>query len=176
VSRKKSSKIRLEDLSPKYREQALKQLAELGRLPHDVFGGAEADPPTAKKGRYTVSKAEERTEDGIVFDSKWEMELYSILKRLLGRERFELQPVFELQPAFKDGKGKAVRKVEYIGDFLVDGEHVIDAKGHKTEVFRLKEKLFIYKFKKPIHCINKKGNYNKSYEAVKKYLEGLDLI
>lgn len=61
----------------------------------------------------------------------------------------ELQPVYELQEGYKRGKRK-VQPITYIADFLVtykDGRQaVIDVKGVKTEVYRIKKKLFEYKY------------------------------
>lgn len=61
--------------------------------------------------------------------------------------QFSLQPVYLLQPAFKKN-GRTIRKIEYIGDFLVeysDGSRaVIDVKGILTDVFKIKRKLFDY--------------------------------
>lgn len=90
--------------------------------------------------------------DGIEFDSQKEANYYAKLK-LLQRagevKKIELQPEFELLPRFKKN-GRTYRPIKYIADFKVtysDGTvEVIDVKGHKTEVFRLKEKMFEYQY------------------------------
>ena len=91
--------------------------------------------------------------DNIKFDSKLEANRYSELK-LLERagEIFDLklQPRFLLQPNFKY-KGKTHRKIEYVADFeyICNGQVIVeDVKGVKTEVFKLKEKLLLYKYPK----------------------------
>lgn len=90
--------------------------------------------------------------DGIVFDSKHEAERYCELK-LLARageiRELMLQYPFELIPAQKDEHGKTIeRPICYIADFVYfdrDGNLVVeDAKGMKTEVYKLKKKLMLY--------------------------------
>lgn len=55
-----------------------------------------------------------------------------------------LQPRFLLQEGFRKN-GKAYRKIEYVADFMYeqDGKLIIeDVKGIKTDVYKLKQKLF----------------------------------
>ena len=91
--------------------------------------------------------------DGIKFDSKLEAQRYKELK-VLERARLikdlQLQPRFELQPSFKKN-GKTYRKIEYIADFsyfdIEKGKVIVeDTKGFKTEVYKLKRKMFEYKY------------------------------
>lgn len=94
--------------------------------------------------------------DGIKFDSKLEAERYAQLKILEHAgviKGLELQPSFELLPSFRKN-GKTWRKTVYKADFmyiLVDDDRIIieDVKGSTaviTDVFRLKQKLFEYKY------------------------------
>lgn len=94
--------------------------------------------------------------DGIKFDSKLEAERYAqlkILERAGVIRDLELQPSFELLPSFRKN-GKTWRKTVYKADFryiLTDGDRIIieDVKGSTaviTDVFRLKQKLFEYKY------------------------------
>ena len=94
--------------------------------------------------------------DGIKFDSKLEAERYAqlkILERAGVIRDLELQPEYELIPSFKKN-GKTWRKTVYKADFryiLADGDRIIieDVKGSTaviTDVFRLKKKLFEYKY------------------------------
>lgn len=93
------------------------------------------------------------TLDGHRFDSQREAKRYEELKQreAAGKiAQLELQPRFELQPAFRY-RGEAVRKIEYVADFrYLDYERgglvVEDVKGMKTEVYRLKRKLFLAKY------------------------------
>ena len=91
--------------------------------------------------------------DGIEFDSKKEGYRYKELK-LLERagliKDLKLQTKFELQPAFKKNN-KTIRAITYKTDFdylTKDGRHIVeDVKGIETEVFKLKRKMFEYKYK-----------------------------
>lgn len=94
--------------------------------------------------------------DGIKFDSKLEAERYAQLKifeRAGVIRALELQPSFELLPSFRKN-GKTWRKTVYKADFryiLCKDDRIIieDVKGSTaviTDVFRLKQKLFEYKY------------------------------
>ena len=90
--------------------------------------------------------------DGIKFDSMAEGRRYKELK-LMQRagiiKELELQPRFLLQESFKKN-GKTYRKIEYSADFryIENGKIIVeDVKGKETEVFKLKHKLFEYKYK-----------------------------
>jgi len=89
--------------------------------------------------------------DGIKFDSKKEAKFYQNLKLLKAAgevKTFELQPKFVLLEKDKDrvtGRG-----IKYIADFKItysDGSvEVVDVKGYKTQVFKLKKKLLLAKY------------------------------
>lgn len=94
--------------------------------------------------------------DGIKFDSKLEAERYAqlkILERAGVIRDLELQPEYELIPSFKKN-GKTWRKTVYKADFryiLCEDDKTIieDVKGSIsviTDVFRLKQKLFEYRY------------------------------
>lgn len=94
--------------------------------------------------------------DGIKFDSKLEAERYAqlkILERAGVIRGLELQPSFELIPSFKKN-GKTWRRTTYKADFRYilceDDSYIIeDVKGSTaviTDVFRLKQKMFEYKY------------------------------
>lgn len=62
----------------------------------------------------------------------------------------ELQKEYILQDNFKLGK-KTIRKITYRADFSYvstedDKLHVVDVKGYRTEVYRIKKKMFEYKY------------------------------
>lgn len=64
----------------------------------------------------------------------------------------QLQPKFELQPKFTDTSGKKHRALAYIPDFIYvnmeNGEMVVeDVKGILTDVYKIKLKLFLSKYK-----------------------------
>lgn len=90
--------------------------------------------------------------DNITFDSQAEADYYRRLK-LLQRsgeiKEFKLQPTYVLQEGYKRGKRK-VQPITYKADFLVthkDGrQEIIDIKGVLTPVYRLKKKMFEYRY------------------------------
>lgn len=94
--------------------------------------------------KYRAKKTEI---DGIKFDSKKEAKRYIALKELEKKgniEKLTLQPRFLLQEGFRKN-GKAYRKIEYVADFMYeqDGKLIVeDVKGIKTDVYKLKQKLF----------------------------------
>lgn len=101
--------------------------------------------------------AEKTIIDGILFPSRREAEYYCDLKlseKAKEIKTFFLQPSFTLQDAFTDNTGKKHRDIKYIADFMIlhnDGtEEVVDVKASKTfqtEVYRLKKKLFLSRYK-----------------------------
>ena len=88
--------------------------------------------------------------DNVTFDSKAEARRYGALKLLLRAKQIKnltLQPRFILQCAFTDGMGEKHRMIEYVADFQYQekGKTIVeDVKGMKTEVYKLKKKLFLY--------------------------------
>lgn len=95
--------------------------------------------------------------DGIKFDSKKEANRYQELKVLksIGKiENLKLQPRYELQPKYRIN-GRNIRNLEYKADFeYIDkktGEIITeDVKGMKTPVYKIKKKLFEYKYNREI--------------------------
>lgn len=92
--------------------------------------------------------------DGINFDSKKEANRYSELKLMVKGKvirNLNLQPVYEILPSFTDNTGKKHRCISYVADFeYFDKErkvHVVeDVKGMRTEVYKLKLKMFLHKY------------------------------
>lgn len=92
------------------------------------------------------------TIDGITFDSRKEANYYCELKmlRMAGVVKdFDMQVPFTLLDGYKR-KGKAVRGIKYYADFVVtyvDGhKEVVDVKGVRTDVYKLKKKLLLAKY------------------------------
>lgn len=104
------------------------------------------------------------TIDGHTFPSRREANRYSQLSLLqkagIIRE-LKLQEPFELQPSFKHPiTGKTIRAIKYIADFTYYDEngifHIEDVKGSEatmTKDFKIKRKLFIYKYGKDIEIV-----------------------
>lgn len=112
----------------------------------DMVGGS--------KNKYHAIKTES---DGIVFDSKFEAEKWNELKML---ERIgvikdlQRQVRFILQEDYVNNKGQKIRPISYIADFVYfdtkkKQKIVMDTKSEATkniEVYRIKKKLFEYKY------------------------------
>ena len=99
---------------------------------------------------YNKWKNKPTTIDGITFDSKKEAEYYcelKLLKRAGLVKDFEMQVPYQLQPGYKRD-GRAVRAITYVADFRItypDGHvEVVDVKGAKTEVYKIKKKILLY--------------------------------
>lgn len=102
-----------------------------------------------KKNKYRNIKT---TVDGIEFDSIKEADYYcqlKLLKRAGEIKDFGLQPRYELQPTFRKN-GTTHRSITYVADFVIDNNdgttEIIDIKGVETQVFKIKKKLFEYKY------------------------------
>ena len=88
-----------------------------------------------------------------VFDSIAESRRYkelALLEKAKVIENLQLQPRFLLQESFKKN-GKTYRKITYKADFYYFDNHlgkyiVEDVKGFKTDVYKLKKKMFEYKY------------------------------
>lgn len=94
--------------------------------------------------------------NGIKFDSQKEARYYTsllLLERTGRIKDLRRQVKYELQPSFKLNS-KTIRAINYIADFVYyDTKNecikVIDVKGSKetlTDVYKLKKKLFEYKY------------------------------
>lgn len=105
-----------------------------------------------KQSKYKNKKV---VYNGIKFDSQKERNYYIKLKLLEDAGKIKdlkLQVKYELQPKFKSGN-KNIQDISYIADFTyLDEEnklHIVDVKSEATKkdkVYRLKKKLFQYKY------------------------------
>ena len=92
--------------------------------------------------------------NGIKFDSKKERARFITLKQLEKAgiiKELELQKKFLLQEGYTNAKGKRIRPIYYIADFYyydyINNKWVVeDVKGVRTDVYKLKKKLFEYKY------------------------------
>lgn len=126
-------------------KQALELYRRAGKTPPPDLGAHAA----AEKVRNTRRKAV----DGREFRSTLEARCYQLLSlwQKAGRiSGLECQPKFLLQAARRDQySGKIHRQIVYIADFrfVKDGRvYVIDAKGYRMPVYRIKRKLFAERF------------------------------
>jgi hypothetical protein len=97
-------------------------------------------------------KSQPTVVDGIRFASKAEARRYGELKVLERAGRISglrLQPSYELQPAFRDVRGRLHRAIRYVGDFayVENGREVVeDVKGFATQAFAIKSKMFMARY------------------------------
>jgi hypothetical protein len=100
---------------------------------------------------------------GIKFDSKKERDWYIVLKTYEKNgkiKELKRQVAYELIPTYKINN-KTIRKTQYIADFAYittnDNKlHIVDIKGSKntiTEAFKIKKKLFEYRYGVEIEII-----------------------
>lgn len=102
---------------------------------------------------YRKYKNEEKIVDGIKFDSKLEARRYIQLKLLLRAGEItdlRTQAEYELQPSYKKN-GKTIRAIKYVADFVYydvrERKTIIeDTKGFRNDVYKLKKKIFEYKY------------------------------
>lgn len=89
--------------------------------------------------------------DMYIFDSALEAKRYrqlALLEKAGEIKNLKLQVPFLLQESFRKNN-KTYRKIEYIADFVYEEDEktiVEDTKGMKTDVFKIKQKLFEYKY------------------------------
>lgn len=115
-----------------------------------------------KKNKYNVGTSQKakaaRTVDGHLFMSLREAKRYSelvILQKEGKIKDLELQPRFILQCGFTDAMGVKHRELSYFADFrYIDKKTketiVEDAKGYRTDVYKIKLKLFLYGYQNVI--------------------------
>ena len=105
-----------------------------------------------KRNKYSNKKT---IIDDIKFDSKREAARYTELKVMEEQGLIKdlvLQPKFVLIDKYKNGDGKNVRALCYVSDFQYFTDYGVvieDVKGMKTDVYKLKKKLF-ERFYKPL--------------------------
>lgn len=91
--------------------------------------------------------------DGYIFDSPSEAEFYKKIKHAKEVGYIldcEISPKYELQPSFKDWKGKKIEPITHLPDYLItrlDGsKYIVDTKGgshHEAEAI-IKRKMWMY--------------------------------
>ena len=96
--------------------------------------------------------AEKTVMDGITFASHKEAKYYGYLKTLMRLGEvigIECQPVFPLQEKFIKN-GVKYQAITYVADFRAkysDGhEEIVEIKGFETQTWKIKQKLFEYKY------------------------------
>lgn len=128
---------------------------------------SSAPVPEKKPPKYRNQKTEAidpKTGEKIIFDSKKECDFYfELLAREKAGEVYDIkrQVEFILQEAFTDVTGKKQRAITYKADFVYKERvnpkragkivtsdniipHVVDVKGVRTDVYKLKKKMLAY--------------------------------
>ena len=114
--------------------------------------------------------------DGITFDSRDESLYYEALKDMKAKgliKDFELQPEFILQEGFEKDE-KKYRAIKYTADFRVltnnDYSYIVDVKGMLTTEFKIKMKLFNYKYPNiELRLISRSVKYGNEYGFIDYY-------
>lgn len=116
-----------------------------------------------KGNKYHAKKTEA---DGVVFDSKYEAEVWNKLKMLerIGQIKdLERQKRFILQEEYINNKKEKIRPISYIADFSYirtkDNQKIVmDTKSSatRTPVYLIKKKMFEYKYKDYLFVEEKK--------------------
>ena len=121
-----------------------------GKSPQEHLTASQFKKYTGIKRKYNNHKIEI---DGFTFDSKLEADFYQRLKPLVksGKiKELKIHPRYLLQEGFTKN-GKRYQPIFYIADFEAlydDGTVVIyDTKGMRTEVYKIKRKLFEYRYR-----------------------------
>lgn len=87
---------------------------------------------------------------GFTADSGAEARRYAelLLMQRSGQIReLQVHPRYTILPAFEDGQGRRHREIEYEADFAyIEGDEQVveDVKGYETDVWKLKQKMFLY--------------------------------
>ena len=102
-----------------------------------------------KKTKYHNKKV---TFQGETFDSIKERDYYIYLLGLKKKgaiSDLQRQVTIEIQKAFSMPDGERIRAITYKADFVYKdafgGLHIVDTKGFRTEVYKLKKKLLAFR-------------------------------
>lgn len=118
------------------------------RISKEIYSKLLNNSIDYKQSKYKNKKV---VYNGIKFDSQKERNYYIKLKLLEDKGKIKdlkLQVKFELQPKFRFDN-KNIQAISYIADFTyLDEEnklHIIDVKGVRTDVYKIKKKMMEYK-------------------------------
>ena len=100
-----------------------------------------ADAPTAKPSKYRNQRT---FADGVTFDSKREAECWMALRlRLTAGDIWDLQRQVKFPLLTSSAEGLHPVVCDYVADFVYkdnSGTHVVDAKGIRTQVYKIKKR------------------------------------
>lgn len=141
-------------------------------------------------GKFGVSSKESRTLNGVVYDSKLEMNFHVELLKHFEAHEIQQQVVFELQPGFRNAwDGSWQRPIHYKADFVLGsvtvradgtnspgiGSLVLDAKGMILPQFRTACRLFEYQHRKPVFAVKRMKQLRELIEIYKK-IKSMDTL
>lgn len=135
-------------------EEEYKELIERrgGKISSSSSGKNEKKP--SKYHNRKCSAIDPKTGEAVTFDSEKERDYYF---DLLFREKYKSildvrrQVRFKIIEPFEDIRGNKYRGIDYVADFTyidaVDGSfHIVDVKGYRTDVYRIKKKLLAHMY------------------------------
>lgn len=152
-----------------------------------IFGNALFQ----KGNKFRVAPVEKRTAvDGTVLDSKLEKAFYEIIQRNLPDAEVRRQVSFVLQHPFRGtSDGKVVRGMHYRADFVfgplggteddpvpLPGCVIVDAKGMETPEFKMKAKMFTYRFRHQVCALKSQKQLLAAIEYYKKLTKMNELL
>lgn len=134
-----------------FSEEDMKALVKSGKLKINKNSVTKSFPKEWRESpKYRNIKT---VVDEITFDSQLEAKRYKLLKTLEKTGNIfdlKLQVPFELQPAFVTITGEKIRAIKYVADFVYinkSGVKVVeDTKGVRTKEYKIKKKMFLYKY------------------------------
>lgn len=156
--------INIDDLPPKYREQAWRQIIEQDQRKKRAVTPSPALPGDRKGSKYHNSPTERVTSTGAVirFDSQREARRYDNLitwQKTGEIKDLRLQVDFTLQEAYTDTEGRRVRAIRYRADFTYFQQSMgregytwtlvvedVKSRGTRTKDYLLKRKLMKERF------------------------------
>ena len=119
--------------------------------------GATPPPDIAAPSAEYIRNTRRKVVDGIAFRSTLEANAYQIIRSWQDAGiiwNLMLQPVYILQDGFTDQDGNTIRPMRYTADFRFDRKGitgfaetvVIETKGHRTEPYRMRRKMFLKRY------------------------------
>lgn len=98
--------------------------------------------------------AQKTSYKGVVYDSKWEAQRayeLDMLERSGNIKNLQRQVKFILQDSYLNNKGEKIKPIIYIADFVYEygGKMIVEdtkSPATKTDVYKIKKKLFEYKY------------------------------
>lgn len=167
--------ISLEDLPPKFREQAMIKLAiEEARKRNkaaEIPGSAPTEEEPPKQNKYHAQKTERMMPNGDVhvFDSKREAERYDELALMFqsGKIRnLKLQPQFTLQESYIAANGERIRAIRYVADFSYE---MLETNAYQKDGGCSYE--YIDEFRRVVEDVKSKATRTAQYKMKRKMLQ-----